>query len=148
MNKITIMGRQQPEDLPEASIGISIAMEFGPDAPPSLVQAIGLSIAEMLRAWGRDDELATMAQECEEIRARHQRQADHAAETLLSRPAAPRESSRTRKTANDNQKTANGSLAEEIATRKCYRCEEPYGRAEVSGCSECQPIRKLLGVGA
>lgn len=138
MNKITITGRQEPEGLPEASIGINIQFHFSDDAPPTLVHAIGISVAEILTRWGREDELGKIARECEEIAARRQRQADHAAETLLSRPAAPRESSRARK-------PRRGSLKAEIAAQKCYHCEEPYGRRDVAGCAQCQAVRVLIG---
>ncbi len=135
MNKITLVGRQEPDGLPEASIKISIGLEFSPDSPPALVEAIGKSLAEMLKVWGSDDELQKIVRECDDIRARHQRQADHATELLLSRPAGPEE----------NEREPEATLAESIRWRRCHRCDEPYGRA-VAGCSECQPIRALLGV--
>lgn len=83
MNKITIVGRSSSDDLPEVSVGIDIQMHFSDDAPPALVQAIGRSIAELMTAWGKSDELEQIAKECEEITARRQRQADHATRMLL-----------------------------------------------------------------
>ena len=64
MNKITIVGRQEPEGLPQASIGVEIKFHFSDDAPASLVAAVGQSVAEILTAWGRPDELEKIAEEC------------------------------------------------------------------------------------
>ena len=81
--KITIAGRADRDDLPDVTIGIEVQINISDDAPPTLVNAIGRSLGELLTSWGREDEVQQIVRECEEIRARRQRQADHTARLLL-----------------------------------------------------------------
>ena len=163
MNKITIDGRAGSDDLPDVAVGINIQISFSDDAPATLVQVIGRNLAELLTAWGRDEELQKIAQECEAIRARHQRQADHAAEMLigdadpepepaLARAALGAAPALARAALGAAPALARAERAKEraidlpaaIAHQFCHACGDAYGCRAVSGCSECQAVRDAL----
>ncbi len=128
MNKFTIVGRAQPEGMPDVAVGVEIAFHFSDDAPPTLIQAISRSVSDILTSWGREDELRKIAQECDDIRARHQRRADHAAEMLIGdAEAAPVE-----------------DLPAAIAHQFCHACGDAYGCRAVGGCGACEAVRDAL----
>jgi hypothetical protein len=83
MNTITVKSQAHPEGYPEAAIRIDLNLNFSDDAPPALVQAIAHVLIDLHRACGREGDLRKLAAQCEEIRARNQRRADHAARMLL-----------------------------------------------------------------
>lgn len=106
------------------------------DTPPPLLEAVGKLIAEIIKTASSPEELDGIAEWLKEKRASHQpprgwwlplggtergeRLADHAAETLLSRPAAPAERSRRHQPSADQ-------VLELLRSRRCGRCRKVYG---------------------
>lgn len=71
------------DETPEYATKITVNISMSDDTPPQLLEAVGKCVAEIISICSRPEELDQIKEWLEETRARHQRRADHATETLL-----------------------------------------------------------------